>query len=133
MKTYLINGENFSTLAEFYDAIEKVLIPNSTWGRNFDAFNDILSGGFGTPVEGFELVWKNSNVSRIELGYDETVRVLSQRLLDCHPANRESVAKQIEDARHKTGPTVFDCLIEIIRDHGPQGAEAGDNVNLRLE
>jgi RNAse (barnase) inhibitor barstar len=96
---YLINGQDFSTLSEFFDVVGKVLLPSFAWGRNLDAFNDILSGGFGKPDEGFELVWKNSNTSREKLGYDETVRVLSQRLLDCHPANGEAVAKQIEDAR----------------------------------
>ena len=49
MELYEIDGKNFSTLEEFYDEISRVLIPGAQWGRNLDAFNDILRGGFGTP------------------------------------------------------------------------------------
>jgi RNAse (barnase) inhibitor barstar len=133
LKFYIIDGNDFSTLPEFFEVVGKTMIPDAEWEHNLDAFNDILRGGFGTPEEGFEIVWKNSNNSQIKLGYDETLRVLSQRLVHCHAANRESIAKQIEDARNKTGSTVFDWLIEIIRDHGTGGAESEDKVNLRLE
>jgi hypothetical protein len=46
--TYEIDGADFSTLDEFYDEISRVVIPEVYWGRNLDAFDDILSGGFGT-------------------------------------------------------------------------------------
>ncbi len=60
MKRYEIDGTNFSNLDGFYAEIGRVLIPGVYWGRNLDAFDDILRGGFGTPEEGFVLVWKNS-------------------------------------------------------------------------
>jgi RNAse (barnase) inhibitor barstar len=65
---YEIDGCDFSNLEEFYDVISRVLIPGAWWGRNLDAFNDILRGGFGTPDDGFVLHWKNSSVSRQRLG-----------------------------------------------------------------
>jgi len=40
--TYEIGGENFGTIDGFYNEISRVLIPGGTWGRNLDAFNDIL-------------------------------------------------------------------------------------------
>lgn len=46
---YEIDGSRFHTLEEFYDEIGTALIHGSPWGRNLDAFNDILRGGFGTP------------------------------------------------------------------------------------
>ena len=46
---YEINGQDFSTLEEFYDVIERELIPGVKWGRNLNALNDIFRGGFGTP------------------------------------------------------------------------------------
>ena len=130
---YTIDGNDFSTLEEFYDVITDVLIPNAEWGRNLDAFNDILRGGFGTPDGGYRFRWVNSETSKRHLGYTETVRQLEQRLLKCHPANRPSVAAQLEDAKNGTGPTVFEWLIEIIREHGDGGAESEDNVDLWLE
>jgi RNAse (barnase) inhibitor barstar len=132
MTEYEIDGKNFSTLEEFYDEISRVLIPGAWWGRNLDAFNDILRGGFGTPDGGFTLRWLNHDVSRQRLGYAETVRQLELRLQRCHPSNRESVAAELAQAQAHTGPTVFDWLIEIIRIHGPGGEEAEDGVDLVL-
>jgi RNAse (barnase) inhibitor barstar len=133
LKTYIIDGNDFSTLPEFFEVVGRILIPGVEWGHNLDAFNDILGGGFGTPDEGFGIVWKNSKRSQIKLGYEETVRVLLQRLAHCHPANRKNVTQQIEDARNRTGSTVFDWLVEIFRDHGIQSTELEYKVDLTLE
>src|ERR671911_2815289 len=89
MAEYEIDGKNFSTLEGFYDEISRVLIPGAWWGRNLDAFNDILRGGFVTPESGFTLRWLNHDVSRRRLGYDETVRQLELTLQRCHPSHRE--------------------------------------------
>lgn len=132
MKTYRIDGEQFSTLEEFYEEVSRVLVPGVYWGRNLDAFNDILRGGFGTPDEGFTLIWENSETSKRRLGYSETVRQLRQRLEHCHPSNRQSVKAQLRDAENYGGETVFDWLVEIIRVHGTGGEEATDNVVLEL-
>jgi RNAse (barnase) inhibitor barstar len=131
-KTYVIDGARFSSLEEFYDEISSVLIPGAYWGRNLDAFNDILRGGFGTPEGGFVLRWKNSRLSRRRLGYRETVRQLQLRLQRCHPSNRERVRRDLNKARQEQGPTVFDWLVEIIEDHGIGGEQAEDGVELQL-
>src|SRR5262245_26375491 len=129
---FVIDGADFSTLDEFYDQITRVLVPNTDWGRNLDAFNDILRGGFGTPPEGFIIRWRNSDLSRSRLGYPETVRQLESRLLRCHPLNRSAVTADLELARREQGPTVFDWLEGIIRAHGPEGLEANSGVELEL-
>ncbi|MBA2738009.1 MAG: barstar family protein [Pyrinomonadaceae bacterium] len=126
-RIYEIDGNNFSTLEEFWDEISRVLIPDVYWGRNLDAFNDILRGGFGTPEEGFILVWKNSSLSRERLGYAETTRQLEKRLERCHPTNRDSVKLQIEESKQNKFPTVFEWLVEIIE------YEEHDDIELRLE
>ena len=130
--TYEIDGARFSTLEEFFEEVSRVMIPDVYWGHNLDAFNDILRGGFGTPEEGFSLVWKNYALSRERLGYPETVRQLQLRLTRCHPLNREYVAENLQSAMRNEGSTVFDWLIEIIRCHGPGGDEEEDNVELIL-
>ncbi len=135
MQVFEIDGCNFSTLEAFYDEISRVLIPGMPvdgWGRNLDAFNDILRGGFGTPDEGFVLCWKNSDVSRQQLGFVETALQLELRLEHCHPANRTFVASQLQLAKSGQGATVFDWLVEIIKDHGPGGSESEDAVELIL-
>ena len=129
---YEIDGTRFSTLEEFFDEVSRVVIPDVLWGHNLDAFNDILRGGFGTPEEGFVLVWKHSDVSRKNLSYQETMRQLQLRLARCHPSNREVVARDLDSAIRNEGSTVFDWLVEIIRVHGPGGDEAEDNIELDL-
>lgn len=46
-RVYEIDGEHFVSLDEFYDEISKQLIPDAKWGRNLDAFNDILREDLG--------------------------------------------------------------------------------------
>lgn len=131
-KTYEIDGRDFSTLEAFYGVVSRALIPGVSWGRNLDAFNDILRGGFGTPAGGFVLVWERSALSRERLGYAETVRELRRRLARCHPSNKREVLAEIEAAERGVGPTVFDWLVEVIRDHGEGGSQAQDGVELVL-
>ena len=131
--TYEIDGAYFSTLEGFYEEVSNKLIPGALWGKNLDAFNDILRGGFGTPDGGFVLKWRNSKLSRERLGYAETVRQLERRLQRCHPSNRESVSKDLANAKQGIGPTVYDWLIEIIGAHGVGGEEQEDGVGLVLE
>ena len=130
---YVLDGSRIGSLEQFYDEIGRVLIPDSEWGRNLDAFDDILWGGFGTPEEGFIIRWSQSALSKESLGYPETVRRLEVRLDCCHPSHCESVARQLADASQGVGPTVFDWLVEIIQRHGPDGDEGGNNVHLRLD
>jgi hypothetical protein len=51
-----------------YDEVNRKLISDVHWGRNLDAFNDILRGGFGTPEGGFILRSVNAARSRDLLG-----------------------------------------------------------------
>jgi RNAse (barnase) inhibitor barstar len=128
-----INGTRFATLDEFYQEISRVLVPGMTWGRNLDAFDDILRGGSGTPNEGFEIRWRNHALSRERLGHEETARQLEIKLQRCHRSSRGEIQRELEDALAGRGPTVFDWLVEIIRIHGPGGRESEDGVVLVLE
>jgi RNAse (barnase) inhibitor barstar len=94
-REFQIDGTRFSDLQGFFDQISEHLIPGAEWGRNLDAFNDILRGGFGMPDEGFILVWLNSAESKKRLGYDETQRQLERRLQRSHPTNRNNVAMDL--------------------------------------
>ena len=107
-----------------------MLVPGKPWGRNLEAFNDILRGGFGTPEGGFLLVWKDSQTSRDRLGWDETIKYLERKLNSAHPANLSKIHQEIEQARMHEGGTLFDTIVEIVRQHGPGGDEASDGVTL---
>lgn len=132
-REYVIDGNSFSTLEEFYAEISCVLIPGVWWGENLDGFNDILRGGFGTPPDGFILRWRNSDISRQNLGYTETVKQLETRLVQCHPDSRGHVELALKLATEHDGPTVFDWLVEIIEEHGIGGEQEESCVTLILE
>jgi hypothetical protein len=126
-----LDGATFDSLEGFYDEIDRKLV-TAPWGHNLDAFNDILRGGFGTPEGGFVLRWRSSEQSRAALAYPATVRYLEQKVQRCHPTNVPYVTADIAAARRGEGQTIFEILVEIIRDHGPGGAQADDGVELEL-
>ena len=128
-----IDGERFSTLDEFFRHFQEQALAGARWGNNLDAFHDVLRGGFGTPDDGFLLIWKNHLLSRSRLGYAETQRVLRRRLTTCHPANIEHVQAELALAERHQGETVFESLVQIIRIHGPGGPEQEDGVELFLQ
>lgn len=132
MTTYEIDGARFSDFDGFCDEISRQVIPNAVWGRNLNAFNDILRGGFGTPDEGFHLIWRNVDLSADRLGRAETLRSLRAQLAASPADHRALVLEDIEDVLRGTGDTVFDWLVMILQEHGPGGSEAEDNVTLTL-
>jgi RNAse (barnase) inhibitor barstar len=127
-----IDGSHFDDLDGFFDEVGRKLIPDAGWGRNLDALNDILRGGFGTPEGGFVLVWRNHELSKERLGFVETVKFIERKLRRCHLSNVPAVRADLAAAQRGEGPTLFELIVDIIRVHGPEGREAEDNVDLLL-
>ncbi|SRR5713101_6736966 len=127
-----IDGNNFDTSKASSNEVERKVIPDASWGRNLDAFNDILRGGFGTPDGGFVLRWANSARSQETLGLPATIQYLEEKVGRCHPSNVASVRADIESARRGEGQTLFEILVDIIRVHCPGGEEEQDKVELEL-
>ena len=117
-----IDGNNFSSLTEFYDEIENKLTKGLDWkiGRNLDAFNDVLRGGFGIHdyEESIRIKWINSDKSKWDLGQTETVKYLQEKLKRCHPTNIRSVEEDLENVRDGKGEMLFDIIVNITRGHG---------------
>jgi len=80
-KVFEIDGMNFHTLQEFYSAIGEQLVENNEWGFNWNAFNDILRGGFikTNYNEPFKLIWKNSDISKKHLNdYEDIISLINE-------------------------------------------------------
>lgn len=84
-----------------------------------DAFNDVLTGGFGVYDidEKYQLNWKNSKKSKTELNRTETIEFIESKLKACYPTNIEFVKKDLEDAKNGIGETLFELIIKIIKEH----------------
>lgn len=115
------DGNNFDTLIGFYDEVESVLTTNLGWntGKNLDAFNDLLRGGFGIHEYGqpLEIQWINAQKSKEDLGWEETINHLNKKLRACLPSNHESVKIELQDAIEHRGKTLFELIIDIISEH----------------
>jgi RNAse (barnase) inhibitor barstar len=127
-----IDGSRFDSLSGFWNEISTRIIPGAAWGRNLNAFNDILRGGFGTPEGGFRLRWVNFERSKKVLGYPETIQSLERQVQECDPVNVDFIKEALEKARRGEGPTLADTIIAIIKIHGPGGDEADDGIELEL-
>lgn len=127
----VVDGAVFSDFQGFVHEFTR-LLDDYTWHGSLDAFNDILRGGFGTPEGGWVLRWLNSELSRAALGHEATARRLEGLLATCHPENRSQVGIELARARRGEGPTLFDEIVAIIRDHGPGGTESEDGIVLEL-
>lgn len=130
--TIEIDGARFDDLDGFWSEISTHVISEAEWGHNLDAFNDTLRGGFGTPVGGFTLRWKNFQRSREILGYAETIRWLERKLERYHPRNVDWANEELEKARRGKGPTVADIILRIIRVHAAGGTEQDDGIEFEL-
>lgn len=120
-KEIIVDGSNFNNISEFYIEIDKRLTKGLTWktGHNLNAFNDLLHGGFGVHKYGepIIIIWKNANKSKMDLGFNATIKYYEEILTKCHPTNIENVRAWLEDAKHERGDTLFDIIIEIIKEH----------------
>ena len=117
LRTYVIEGARFTTLDGFYDEVERELLEGEAWGRNLDAFSDILDPDFGPLPPRFVLVWRDARLSRKHLSHAETTKELQCRLARCHSTARPRVQRDLAAAERGVGPTVFDWLVQIIREH----------------
>ena len=95
-EVFTIDGRRFSNMAGFYDEVEQVFICGLDWkiGRNLNAFNDILRGGFGRHEYGqpIHIQW---------LAYEKSVRNLGKETMD-------TIVEIILDTDHSG----HDCIIQ---------------------
>ena len=67
----IIDGNKFNNLEEFYQEIEKLFTKDIEFkiGHNLDAFNDLLSGGFGVNLKKPIIIkWLSYHKSKKDLG-----------------------------------------------------------------
>lgn len=119
MKMNVINGNNFSDLEGFYREVSEIFLKDEDWKvGTLDGFDDILYGFEG------ELIWKNSEKSKVDLGFDLTKDFYENKIRQGKPFNVELIQQKLDDLIDGNGQTLFEILIEIIESH--------KNINLIL-
>lgn len=120
-KELIIDGYNFNNISEFYIEVDRIFTKDLTWetGHNLNAFNDLLHGGFGVHEYGepITIIWNNSDKSKLDLGYNATIKHYENMLKTCHPTNINYVQALLESSQKEEGETLFDILVGIIKEH----------------
>ncbi|MEF9479081.1 ribonuclease inhibitor [Chryseobacterium sp. RRHN12] len=127
-KMIVIHGGHFSSLAGFYEEISSVMMKNADWKvGTLDGFDDILYGGFGVfeNKEEIEIIWKESQKSKENLGFNATREFYENKIRQGKPFNIELIQQKLNDLLEGKGQTLFDILMEIIESH--------TNITLTLE
>lgn len=110
-----IDGASFSTLEGFFDEVGLKLFRGHPWGRTLRSFStalDEMMSEYGPVV----VYWNDSEKSREDLGYPETIRYLEARLANAGEAEKEELIFELEAAKRGEGDTLFNRLVEIMRE-----------------
>ena len=76
-----------------------------------DGFDDILYGFEG------EIIWKDSDKSREDLGFELTKEFYENKIRQGKPFNVKLIQQKLDDLMDGKGQTLFEILIEIIESH----------------
>ncbi|UOE39132.1 ribonuclease inhibitor [Chryseobacterium oryzae] len=108
----VINGGHFSDLDGFYQEINRLFMSDEDWNvGTLDGFDDILYSYKG------EIIWKDSEKSKKDLGFDLTKEFYDNRIRIGKPFNVKLIQQKLDDLMEGKGQTLFEILVEIIEFH----------------
>ena len=108
----VINGSHFSTLEGFYQEVSQLFMKDEDWKvGTLDGFDDILYGVHS------DIIWKDSQKSREDLGFDLTKEFYENKIKIGKPFNIKLIQQKLDDLISGNGQTLFEILIEIIESH----------------
>ncbi|MCD9855246.1 ribonuclease inhibitor [Epilithonimonas sp. JDS] len=111
-RSAVINGSHFSDLSGFYDEVSDVLMKDEDWKvGTLDGFDDILYGFQG------EIIWKDSQKSREDLGFNLTKEFYENKIKQGKPFNIKLIQQKLDDLIDGNGQTLFEILVEILESH----------------
>ena len=111
-KMTVINGGHFSDLEGFYNEVSELFMNDEDWKvGTLDGFDDILYGYKG------EIIWKDSEKSKKDLGFDLTKEFYDNKIRIGKPFNVKLIQQKLDDLIEGKGQTLFEILVEIIEFH----------------
>lgn len=111
-KMTVINGSHFSNMEGFYEEVSQLFMKDENWKvGTLDGFNDIL---YGVDTD---IIWKNSQKSREDLGFDSTKEFYQNKIQIGKPFNVNLIQQKLDELIDGNGQTLFEILIEIIESH----------------
>ena len=111
-KMTVINGSHFSNMEGFYEEVSQLFMKDENWKvGTLDGFNDIL---YGVDTD---IIWKNSQKSREDLGFNSTKEFYQNKIRIGKPFNVNLIQQKLDELIDGNGQTLFEILIEIIESH----------------
>ena len=111
-KMTVINGSHFSSMEGFYEEVSQLFMKDEDWNvGTLDGFDDILYGFEG------EIIWRNSQKSRDDLGFNVTKKFYQNKIRQGKPFNIKLIQQKLDDLVEGKGQTLFEILIKIIESH----------------
>ncbi|OJX29823.1 MAG: ribonuclease inhibitor [Chryseobacterium sp. 36-9] len=111
-KMTVINGSHFSNMEDFYEEVSQLFMKDENWKvGTLDGFDDIL---YGVDTD---IIWKNSQKSREDLGFDSTKEFYQNKIRIGKPFNVKLIQQKLDELIDGNGQTLFEILIEIIESH----------------
>jgi len=108
----VINGSHFSNMEDFYEEVSQLFMKDENWKvGTLDGFDDIL---YGVDTD---IIWKNSQKSREDLGFDSTKEFYQNKIRIGKPFNVKLIQQKLDELIDGNGQTLFEILIEIIESH----------------
>ena len=92
----LVIDEGVTSVDGFYDELARLLKLEDWFGRNLNAFNDVLRGGCGqVDPRGKVFVWKGSGAARAAIG-ERTWSTIMEIFQDADNSGHEAFVVQLE-------------------------------------
>lgn len=111
-KMTVIDGGHFSDLEGFYQEINRLFMSDEDWQvGTLDGFDDILYGYKG------EIIWKDSEKSKQDLGFDLTKEFYENKIRIGKPFNVKLIQQKLDNLIEGKGQILFEILVEIIESH----------------
>ena len=132
--SYEINGEEIDSLSGFYDYIGNLLLPGEFWGKNLDALNDILRGGFNLPKSPFEIIWTRTDISKKILGLPATIEWHKNKIarFSDDSENLKYYTSKLKELESGNGKTLFDVLVDILSENSKSVEYNEDNIIFKM-
>lgn len=87
----VINGSHFSNMEGFYEEVSQLFMKDENWKvGTLDGFNDIL---YGVDTD---IIWKNSQKSREDLGFDSTKEFYQNKIRIGKPFNVNLIQQTLD-------------------------------------
>lgn len=134
MNTYRVDGRSIRDIPTLCEAFAKAVnAPHGYFGRNLQAFDDCLFGGFGLDAP-CDVIWEYSAVAREKLGSAALARYCQESLAAGNYFDDDGLAwlTETKAKAERSECTLFENVVDSIRSVSERSSNPDWKINLVL-